>query len=387
MMIMMIKEKGNVRPLLVKFGVALAISFAGFLYARARNKRIGPLEPPPSPPSNSDSIRRVDYGGRLPINDDPQPEMDSDEAYDKPCIRVQTESLSGHASPSVRYSADKDGFLLPEFDQLLQDLNTSSASKPDIEDFTTNELHKTIFSVERDDYEHEIDNLKRRVNFLRERERKLEVQLLEYYGLKQQETTMMELQNRLKINNIGAKLFSVKIESLQAENKRLAAEVADHSKVVSELEDAKDKIKVLKRKIRHEAQQNKEQIIELTQRVTQFREQGHDDAHSELHRMVNLEREVEELKKFNESLQQENAELVWRLDSTQFLANSFLDNPEKDELYKEMLNLREENESLSKDVERLRADRCTDAEELVYLRWINACLRFELRNYQPSPGK
>lgn len=49
--------------------------------------------------------------------------------------------------------------------------------------------------------------------------------------------------------------------------------------------------------------------------------------------------------------------------------------------------LREENTSLSKEVEKLHADKCAGVEELVYLKWINACLRYELRNYQPPAGK
>lgn len=49
--------------------------------------------------------------------------------------------------------------------------------------------------------------------------------------------------------------------------------------------------------------------------------------------------------------------------------------------------LRQQNEDLSKEIEQLKADRCADLEELVYLRWINACLRFELRNYEPGPKK
>lgn len=40
-----------------------------------------------------------------------------------------------------------------------------------------------------------------------------------------------------------------------------------------------------------------------------------------------------------------------------------------------------------KQIEQLQSDRCSDIEELVYMRWINACLRYELRNYQPPPGK
>lgn len=49
--------------------------------------------------------------------------------------------------------------------------------------------------------------------------------------------------------------------------------------------------------------------------------------------------------------------------------------------------LRQENDDLQKVIEQLQADRCIDVEELVYLRWINACLRYELRNFQPTAGK
>lgn len=58
------------------------------------------------------------------------------------------------------------------------------------------------------------------------------------------------------------------------------------------------------------------------------------------------------------------------------------------EMLKEMNDqLRQENDSLTKEIEQVQADRCTDAEELVYLKWVNACLRYELRNYQPQGGK
>lgn len=58
-----------------------------------------------------------------------------------------------------------------------------------------------------------------------------------------------------------------------------------------------------------------------------------------------------------------------------------------DALKEESERLRQENQDSMKQIERLQADRCLDVEELVYLRWINACLRYELRNYQPPPGK
>lgn len=49
--------------------------------------------------------------------------------------------------------------------------------------------------------------------------------------------------------------------------------------------------------------------------------------------------------------------------------------------------LRNANEDLCRQVEGLQNDRFSEVEELVYLRWVNACLRYELRNYQAPAGK
>lgn len=53
----------------------------------------------------------------------------------------------------------------------------------------------------------------------------------------------------------------------------------------------------------------------------------------------------------------------------------------------EVNNLRHANEDLLKQVEGLQMNRFSEVEELVYLRWVNACLRYELRNYQTPGGK
>lgn len=60
---------------------------------------------------------------------------------------------------------------------------------------------------------------------------------------------------------------------------------------------------------------------------------------------------------------------------------------QRDVIKEESKRLRRENEELQQEIEQLKAGRCSDIEELVYLRWINACLRYELRNYQPGAGK
>ncbi|XAR67664.1 hypothetical protein NMG60_11002511 [Bertholletia excelsa] len=255
------------------------------------------------------------------------------------------------------------------------------------------EAPKAYNYAERGDYEQEIKHLKEMVRVLRQRERNLEDQLLEYYGLKEQETAVMELQNRLKVHNMEAKLFNLKIESLQAENRRLEAQLADYAKVVSELEAARTTIKLLKKKLKSETVQNKEQILSLKERVKNMQDQEHETlpSHAEvqlkLQQLEELQEAVNELRKSNYNLQLENSNLAQKLESTQMLANSVLEDQEAEALKVESYQLRQQNEDLLKEIENLKSDRCADLEELVYLRWINACLRYELRNYQPGPGK
>lgn len=49
--------------------------------------------------------------------------------------------------------------------------------------------------------------------------------------------------------------------------------------------------------------------------------------------------------------------------------------------------LKHVNEDLAKQVEGLQTNRFNEVEELVYLRWVNACLRYELREYQLPSSK
>lgn len=52
----------------------------------------------------------------------------------------------------------------------------------------------------------------------------------------------------------------------------------------------------------------------------------------------------------------------------------------------ELNQLREANQELQNMLEQLRTDHCADLEELVYLKWLNACLRYE-QDHQTSLGR
>lgn len=188
---------------------------------------------------------------------------------------------------------------------------------------------------ERDTNEQEIKNLRNSVRILKERERNLEIELLEYYGQKEQETAVMELQNRLKLNNMEAKLYALKIESLQADNRRLQAQMIDYTKVVTDLEAARAKIKMLKKKHKSEAEQNKNQILDFQQRVQKMQDNEHirvvkvdPDFELSQNKVKSLEAEVEDLRKSNHNLLLENSDLERRLDCVQMIATSVLEEGE-----------------------------------------------------------
>ncbi|GAB2225644.1 hypothetical protein Droror1_Dr00006441 [Drosera rotundifolia] len=392
----MIKERKGIDPVVLKLGLALALSFAVFLYSRIKTKRIKQLPPPSTDCDNQVDSHNMD-GSDVTLNMATCQVIPftSTDSYEPPPVQVSLENNSPRLLGGGQ-NIDEDGLLLPEFNDLINELEKPDAglmmfSGEDMETPKCIVAGVPKVSIDMDEYEDEIQSLKNMVGLLRERERHLEVQLLQYHGLKEQEKVMAELQNRLKTKTVEAKLLSLRIESLQAENKRMEAQVADYAEVVAELEEAKGKIKLLRKKLKNETAETKEQILRLRQRVGKLRENdlvSDAEIHSKLQRLEELEAESMEVRKKNLDLQLENSELARRLESNQLLATSILEDPDETaELRREVMHLRQDNENLMNEIKRLKSDRCVDVEELVYLRWINACLRHELRNYQPPLGK
>jgi chromosome segregation ATPase len=160
------------------------------------------------------------------------------------------------------------------------------------------------------------------VRSLEEREKTLELQLLECYGLQEQDAAVRELENQLKINNVESKLYSLKIESLQSENQELKAQLSQNSKMISELEVTREKCKLLKKKLALDAEQSKEKLTSLQKKVDSLQQKetdevkNHTEVEKKLKRLEELEKEATELRAVNSRLQQENAHLIRRLELT-----------------------------------------------------------------------
>ncbi|MCL7045060.1 hypothetical protein MKW94_017689 [Papaver nudicaule] len=318
--------------LLCKLGVALAISALGFLYIRLTRK------------TSRYSSSRTPF---------------SDESYK---IRINQD-----ASPSLlKHATDTNGFSptsnhaaseLEEF-VLLKDFNPNTGVSPRKE---FEEQGRELKAGS----ESEILKLTDMLKVLREKEKHIEIQLLEHYGLKGKENAVMEIHNQLKLNSVESKVFGLKIESLLADKRRMEEQVADRLKVVAELESAKATIKLLNWKITSDAEHKQEEIL---------------SAHGYANK-------TNELSKDNSALKGEYYDILNKMDTKQPKNYVTLSASEAEALRGTNNRLRKENGELVKEIDHLQNKLSEDTKEQVYLKWVNACLRYELRNHQAPRGK
>lgn len=93
--------------------------------------------------------------------------------------------------------------------------------------------------------------------------------------------------------------------------------------------------------------------------------------------------EVLELRRLNKELQLQKRNLACRLSTVESQLATLAKGSESDivaKIKEEASLLRHTNEDLCKQVEGLQMSRLNEVEELAYLRWVNSCLRNELRN-------
>ncbi|RCV16083.1 hypothetical protein SETIT_3G109100v2 [Setaria italica] len=377
--------------LLLRVGVAVTLSVAGLLFSRRQRPPRQLLLPPPPPPSESDDAPSMKARTglkelRILKNEDTRAKIISgNSVHTTTTTTTTTTTALVPLAPKCRSIADDEGYLLPEFNEMVL-----KEFCRDIDSIPTTPAARVREDVSND---HEIHKLRDLVRSLQEREKTLELQLLEYYGLQEQDAAVRELENQLKINNVESKLYSLKVESLQSENQELQAQLSENSKIISELEATRAKCKLLKKKLALDAEQSKEKVTSLQKTVDSLQHKetdevnNHIEVENKLKRLEELEKEATELRATNSRLQQENAHLIRRLELTRLPPVPKPKNSMEVKALEEADRLKQENEKLAKEIEQLQSDRFADVEELVYLKWINACLRYELRNKDAPSGK
>lgn len=232
----------------------------------------------------------------------------------------ETSSTIEHGSRAVSSrsnDSEDEGYLLPEFNELVRQglmsvhLYTENLETPPDNGSPVDEEEKSA--------EQEVLNLKTLVHFLQERVACLEVQLLECYGLEDQRSTVRELENHLKSKDMEARLLSLKMNSVQAENEKLGVRASVYRGVNAQLESARAEMMHLEGILMSELTQEKEEITALHHRIAAL--QGHDDDETVDKRLKEWEDEAAELRKANLELAMENANLSKKLESTQILSS------------------------------------------------------------------
>ncbi|XP_024518947.1 protein CHUP1, chloroplastic [Selaginella moellendorffii] len=274
---------------------------------------------------------------------------------------------------------------------------------PEIEDLISNGLD--IFP-EPDDGKggiklvDEIGDLKARLQQLQEKERKLNAELLDYYGLKEREKGVKELEAQLLVKDEQITSLTASIRKLEDEKKKMADDIKAASKSRGELSEARMKIKDLQKQLSSgtgtNAAQNAAQITMLKQQLETLKakEQSSMKRNFEIEKKMQtlkeLEIEVVELRRTCRELQHQKRDLTVKLSAAEAQVSS-LSSVTETELVARANNesqiLRHANDDLMRQVEGLQNNRFSEVEELVYLRWVNACLRYELRNFKAADGK
>ncbi|KAK1321489.1 hypothetical protein QJS10_CPA03g00432 [Acorus calamus] len=374
--------------MIVRAGFLVAASVAAYTVRRIKKPR------PPVQPSDNGDVEQHRMGEDA--REVYVPEEDDVEEEEEEVKRVSSVNNPASDNPPFVMDDEEEDDILPEFEELLSGEIDFPLPKDKFDVSSQSEIENLAYEAEMTNHMMELERLRNLVKELEEREVKLEGELLEYYGLKEQESDVVELQRQLQIKTVEINMLNVTINSLQAERKKLQEEVSNGIVAKKELEMARNKIKELQKQIQLESGQTKGHLLMLKQQVTSLREKEEEaskkdaEVEKKLKMVKELEVEVVELRRKNKELQHEKRELTVKLDAAEARVTELSNMTESDLVARsreEINNLRHTNEDLSKQVEGLQMNRFSEVEELVYLRWVNACLRYELRNYQTPSGK
>ncbi|KAF3773600.1 hypothetical protein EJ110_NYTH51870 [Nymphaea thermarum] len=177
----------------------------------------------------------------------------------------------------------------------------------------------------------------------------------------------------------------LKLEAMEADHLRRFESLVGNCPTVEELSEARARIMVLEHVIRSRSKK-KERLPRLRQRAVilqstmAVKSRNEGEMRRKFSEIRELKDEVAELRLTNVKLQGEKAELVKKLSTLESLTSSMAQRHLEAEtaMEKYAKRLRITNENLLKQIEQLQMVHSPNLGEVIYLRWSNACLRYEL---------
>lgn len=253
------------KPVILKAGVPLAVSLAGFIYACVMARKS-------LSKSQSSSLTQTD-------------------------VNSSEESFHGVASME-----DAQGMTL----------NTSVSSPGG-----SSVIH------ENPSLEQEICGLRSRIEGLQMRELALRLQFDRYCDMKEQESLIMEIRNMLSLETARVEFLDKEISSLEAQNRKMESFLVQYLRIIGQLEDWKSESRLLQRKLKKLQIKSKAQsrLIEVQNLKIKAQEaeilKNHDDLQTRVDVINQLEDEIRELHRVLEQLQDEKNQLLKKLDEAE----------------------------------------------------------------------
>ncbi|KAK9126538.1 hypothetical protein Scep_015384 [Stephania cephalantha] len=225
--------------------------------------------------------------------------------------------------------------------------------------------------------EEEMLHLINKLKALQEREEDIEKRFIRYCNSKEQESVLMELQHMLALESAHVEFLNTMIKSAEDENQRLEVFLVEFLGAIEQIELARRENKFLKTKVKKLSRSMRQQSHLVSQQAStlQDREAELLAFHKELERREQIIKECQEeivdLKRLADQLEKEKRELA---EATSSAASTSKGESEK--------TMEDQNQVLLAELEQLKKARAADTDELIYLRWVNACLKHEFTRIQ-----
>ncbi|KAL3532019.1 hypothetical protein ACH5RR_005540 [Cinchona calisaya] len=303
-----------VKPILLKAGISLAMTVAGFIFARITTRK---------------------------------------------CSNLELSSAENQRGESC----------LHEFESI--DSSSSSSSSCVEDDHSDTSQQKTEEELQHQhikELEEEILALRSGVEDLHARELELQKQYLHYHDMKEQEIELMELQNKLLLEIARVEFLEREISSMEAERQRFENMAVEYLKLLELLEISRSRNRLLQRRVKKLLRKAKKYCMQNEAKEAEI-SRNHQELDGKADIVRKLADEIEELKTALTQLQLEKNELLSQLELANAAASSKIDTEEATK--------GDYGQVVSK-LEQLEKQQAMEAKELIYLRWCNACLRHEL---------
>lgn len=210
---------------------------------------------------------------------------------------------------------------------------------------------------------------------------------LEEDDLRQMEMLeLLELRARVQQQEEEAQVLQANKLALEKVKKELNETRAREAELQKQLWEMSSSSELLVAKQKVASLKVQEQQLAIKEAELLEQEEEHQKARQKLQEG---EKELQEIRRNYKELQLQKRKMSVQLSETQAHLDR-LNSPDVQQIWAqqaETVLLRQKMADLTAQLETMQSGRFTEVEEMVYLRWVNACLRYELRNFKALPGR